>query len=198
MKIDIEVIGTHCNTWPTLVLEINNDKVYCDTVKSRQKISVEYKSLKQQGNKLVIGMTNKSFGGNGVWDTVSKNNVVIEDKTIELLSLKLDDVDCKDLFKNRFYVKRTDKQPSYFPDVIESIGVMNYNGYFSFDFDLPLYGSIINKKFKQDTNKDLSYFSNYTKVFHYEEEIKVINEINAILKEVDEKFSDKRSQIRNS
>jgi hypothetical protein len=198
MKIDIEVIGTHCNTWPTLVLEINNDKVYCDTVKSRQKISVEYKSLKQQGNKLVIGMTNKSFGGNGVWDTVSKNNVVIEDKTIELLSLKLDDVDCKDLFKNRFYVKRTDKQPSYFPDVIESIGVMNYNGYFSFDFDLPLYGSIINKKFKQDTNKDLSYFSNYTKVFHYEEEIKVINEINAILKEVDEKFSDKRSKIRNS
>ena len=192
------MIGTHCNTWPTLVLEINNDKVYCDTVKSRQKISVEYKSLKQQGNKLVIGMTNKSFGGNGVWDTVSKNNVVIEDKTIELLSLKLDDVDCKDLFKNRFYVKRTDKQPSYFPDVIESIGVMNYNGYFSFDFDLPLYGSIINKKFKQDTNKDLSYFSNYTKVFHYEEEIKVINEINAILKEVDEKFSDKRSKIRNS
>ena len=198
MKIDIEVIGTHCNTWPTLVLEINNDKVYCGTVKSRQKISLEYKSLKQQGNKLVIGMTNKSFGGNGVWDTVSKNNVVIEDKTIEILSLKLDDVDCKDLFKNRFYVKRTDKQPSYFPDVIESIGVMNYNGYFSFDFDLPLYGSIINKKFKQDTNKDLSYFSNYTKVFHYEEEIKVINEINAILKEVDEKFSDKRSKIRNS
>lgn len=198
MKIDIEVIGTHCNTWPTLVLEINNDKVYCDTVKSRQKISLEYKSLKQQGNKLVIGMTNKSFGGNGVWDTVSKNNVIIEDKTIEILSLKLDDVDCKDLFKNRFYVKRTDKQPSYFPDVIESIGVMNYNGYFSFDFDLPLYASIINKKFKQDTNKDLSYFSNYTKVFHYEEEIKVINEINAILKEVDEKFSDKRSKIRNS
>jgi len=198
MKIDIELVATYCNTWPTLVLEINNDKVFYDTVKNRQNISLEYKDLKQQGNRLVIGMTNKSFGGSGIWDTVSKNNVIVEDKTIEIVNLKLDDVDCKDLFRNRFYVRRTDKQPSYFPDVVESTGVMNYNGYFAFDFDLPLYNSIINKKYKQDANKDISYFSNYTKVFHYEDEIKVINEINNILKEVDEKFSHQRTKIRNS
>ena len=198
MKIDIEVKATHCNTWPTLVLEINNNKIFSDLVKDNQKISLEYSDLKQQGNKFVIGMVRKSFGGGGVWDTVTKNNVIVEDKTIEILSLKLDDVDCKDLLKNRFYVRRTHKQPSYFPDVVESTGVMNYNGYFAFDFDLPLYNSIINKKYKQEANKDISYFSNYTKVFHYDDEIKIINEINSILKEVDEKFSHKRSKIRNS
>ncbi len=198
MKIDIEVNATHCNTWPTLVLEINNNKIFSDLVKDRQKISLEYTDLKQQGNKFVIGMIRKSFGLADIWDTVYKNNIVVQDKKIEILSLKLDDVECKDLLGSRFYVQRTGKQPSYFPDVVESTGVMNYNGYFTFDFDLPLYNSIINKKYKQEENKDLSYFSNYTKVFHYDDEIKVINEINSILKEVDEKFSHKRSKIRNS
>lgn len=47
-------------------------------------------------------------------------------------------------------------------------------------------------------DNELSYFSNYTKVFHYEEEKEVINDIYDILKEIDEKFSDKRTKIRNS
>ena len=75
---------------------------------------------------------------------------------------------------------------------------MGYNGYFTFTFDLPLYNSLTNKKFKKPLQKDVSYFSNSSAVFHYEEETKVINEIKNILKEVDEKFSDKRSQIRNT
>ena len=75
---------------------------------------------------------------------------------------------------------------------------MNYNGYFTFSFDLPLYNSLINQKYKKPLDEKISYFSNYSKVFHYDEEKEVINSIYNILKEVDEKFSDKRSKIRNS
>jgi len=122
----------------------------------------------------------------------------VEDKTIEVLSVMLDGVECKMLFKNEFYVWRVEKQPTYFPDKVKSNGMMNYNGYFTFNFDLPLYNSLINKKYKVPFSDEFSYFSNYTKVFHYDEEKEIINSIKNILDEIDEKFSDKRSKIRNS
>ena len=135
---------------------------------------------------------------NTIHHLATKNNKIIADKTLKICSLKLDDVECKELFGNRFYVKRADRQPTYFPDVVESQDTMNYNGYFAFTFDLPLYNSLINKKYKVPLSDKFSYFSNYTKVFHYDDERKVINSIKDTLKEIDEKFSDKRSQIRNS
>ena len=95
-------------------------------------------------------------------------------------------------------MKRTDRQPSYFPDVVESVDTMNYNGYFTFGFDLPLYNSLINNKFKIPVDQDKSYFSNYTKVFHYDEEISIINSIKEKLKAVNEKSSNQRSKVRNS
>ena len=96
------------------------------------------------------------------------------------------------LFDNKFYVKRSDKQPTYFPDVVESVDTMNYNGYFAFSFDLPLYNSLISKKFKKEADSNVSYFSNYTKVFHYDGEKKIINKIKKHLRDIDEKFSNKR------
>ena len=143
-------------------------------------------------------MDNKRFGENNKWDTKIADNKIVADKTIKLLSVELDGVDCVDLFTEKFHVKRSDRQPSYFPDIVQSNNVMNYNGYFYLNFDLPLYNSLINKKFKKQVSDDISYFSNYSKVFHYDEEIKIINSIKNILNEIDEKFSNKRSKIRNS
>ena len=198
MKIDIELVATYCNTWPTLVVEVNGDVIYRQAIKGQVSLNLKYDLLKQTGNRFVIGMEGKQFGNKGVWDTKSKNNKIIEDKTIEIRSLKLDDVDCKKLFANKFYVKRVHKQPSYFPDVVESNGTMNYNGYFTFGFDLPLYNSLINNKFKVPYDKDKSYFSNYTKVFHYDEEISIINCIKGTLKKIHEESSNKRTKTGNS
>jgi hypothetical protein len=197
MKISVKAIGTFCNTWPNLVIEINNQKIYDGLLEGAQDIELYHDDLLKKGNMFVIGMNNKSFGKNRIWDTKSENNKIIEDKSIKIQSLKLEGVECKDLFGNKFHVRRVDKQPSYFPDQVEAVDTMNYNGYFCFGFDLPLYNFLINKKFKKATKK-ISYFSNYTKVFHYEHEEKIIREIEKNLKEIDEKFSDKRSKIRNS
>lgn len=198
MKIFIDVIGTFCNSWPSMIVEINEKLIYEDTIKERQQILIEVNDLLPKANKIIIGMNNKSFGKNRVWDTKTHNNKIIEDKTIKILSLKLDDVECKDLFKNKFHVKRTHQQPDYFPDIVEATDTMNYNGYFGFGFDLPLYNSLIDKKFKNKKETEMSYFSNYTKVFHYEGEKKLIEEIKKNLQEINEKFSDKRTKIRNS
>lgn len=198
MKITLEVIGTFCNSWPNIIVEINGEIICDECVRGRQNISLSYDKLVKQGNKISVGMNNKSFGKNNVWDTKTENESIVADKTIKVLSFQLDDVECRDLFNNRFNVKRSDKQPSYFPDIVESADTMHYNGYFSFNFDMPLYKSLINQKFLRDSEDELSYFSNYTKVFHYDEEQKIINEIKMYLKEVDEKFSHKRTKIRNT
>jgi len=198
MKITIDIEGNFCNSWPNLIVEVNNQKIYSNHIENSQIIKLEFNSLFQSGNRFVIGMDNKSFGKRGVWDTKTKNNKIIEDKILTIKSIKLDDVECITLTNNTFHVKRVDKQPTYFPDKVESLGVINYNGYFTFSFDLPLYNSLINQKFKKPMDNEISYFSNYTKVFHYEEEKEVIDDIHNILKEIDEKFSDKRSKIRNS
>jgi len=198
MKITIDIEGTFCNTWPNLVVEVNNQIIYSNYIINSKIIELQFDNLRQTGNRFVIGMDNKSFGKKGIWDTKTKNNQIIEDKTLTIRSIKLDDVECITLMNNIFHIQRVDKQPTYFPDKVQSQGVINYNGYFTFSFDLPLYNSLINLKYKKPMDNEISYFSNYTKVFHYEEEKEVINDIYNILKEIDEKFSNKRAKIRNS
>ena len=75
---------------------------------------------------------------------------------------------------------------------------MNYNGYFFINFSLPLYNNLTNQKFKRQIDHDKSYFSNYTKVFHYDEERKIISELESILNNINEKSSNNRTKIRDS
>ena len=49
MKIDIEVVGTFCNNWPNLIVEINNKKIYDSTVKNKETITLEFEDLITQG-----------------------------------------------------------------------------------------------------------------------------------------------------
>ena len=198
MNIDVKVIGTFCNSWPNLIIELNDKTIYDDVIVDTQVINLQVNNLLDKNNKIILGMKGKKFGKNKVWDTKVENNKIIADKTIKILSLKLDEVECKDLFNSQFHVKRSDQQPSYFPDTVESSDTMHYNGYFGFSFDLPLYNSLINKKFSNKSEDEISYFSNYTKVFHYDEEIKIITEIEENLKKIDEKFSNQRAKIRNT
>ena len=198
IKLDLKINGTFCNSWPRLVVEFNNKKIFHKEIQNEEQLTLHLDDANINDNLLVLGMDNKSFGTGGLWDTKAVDNVIKQDKTITVESVKLDEVECKELFKNKFYVKRSGKQPSYFPDVVNAIDTMNYNGYFKLNFSLPLYNDLINQKHKKEIDQNKSYFSNYTKTFHYEGEKKIINEITGLLKEIDEKFSDKRSSIRNS
>ena len=144
-------------------------------------------------------MNNKSFGRKGVWDTKTENNKIIKDKTLTITSCKLNDVETKDLLiNNKFRVRLVYKLPEYYPTIIPSQGIMNYNGYFFINFSLPLYNNLTNQKFKRQIDHDKSYFSNYTKVFHYDEEQKIISELESILNNINEKSSNNRTKIRDS
>ena len=119
------------------------------------------------------------------------NKIEVEDKTFLHKSHSTHE-------KNKFHIKLVDKQPSYYPTIVPSQGIMNYNGYFFVSFSLPLYNDLTNQKFKKQVDHDKSYFSNYTKVFHYDEEQKIISEIESILNNINEKSSNNRTKIRDS
>ena len=188
IKLEINVEPSFCNSWPNLVIEFNQKLIFKDEICENKKIVFDLHDALPSQNLLAIGMDNKSFGKNHLWDTISNNNLIVADKTLTINDCLLDDISIKDvLLKNFFHVKRVDKQPSYFPDKLYSTGCMNYNGYFFVNFNLPLYNSLINQKYKKDVDVAKSYFSNYTKVFHYEEEIEFINKIEQKLKSLNEK-----------
>ena len=188
--LELEVTPTFCNEWPTLEINHNEKLIFKEQVIKKEKYKFYLNPNKTDTNKLEIGMCNKKFGKNGIWDTKSINGKITEDKTIELNSCKINDVDVKDLMlENQFHVNIVDQQPIYHPSKIKSNGIMNYNGAFYLTYDLPLYNSLTNQKWKKSPDDSLSYFSNHTLVFHYEQDRKLINEIENICNEIEKKLS---------
>jgi len=199
IKLTLKLESTNCNGWPNLIIEFNNKKILEKIIEKESTLEVELDDVLKSNNQLTVGMNNKSFGRKGIWDTKTKDNKIIADKTLTITSCKLNDVETKDLLiKNKFHIKLVDKQPSYYPTIVPSQGIMNYNGYFFVSFSLPLYNDLTNQKFKKQVDHDKSYFSNYTKVFHYDEEQKIISDIDSILNNINEKSSNNRTKIRDS
>lgn len=199
IKLTLKLKSTNCNGWPNLIIEFNNKKIIEKIIEKESTLEVELDNVLKSNNQLTVGMNNKSFGRKGIWDTKTKDNKIIADKTLTITSCKLNDVETKDLLiKNKFHIKLVDKQPSYYPTIVPSQGIMNYNGYFFISFSLPVYNDLTNQKFKKQVDHEKSYFSNYTKVFHYDEEQKIISEIESILNNINEKSSNNRTKIRDS
>ena len=199
IKLTLKLESTNCNGWPNLIIEFNNKKILEKIIEKKATVKVNLDHELKSNNQLIIGINNKSFGRKGIWDTKTKDNKIIADKTLTITSCKLNDVETKNLLiKNKFHIKLVDKQPSYYPTIVPSQGIMNYNGYFFVSFSLPLYNDLTNQKFKRQIDHDKSYFSNYTKVFHYDDEQKIISEMESILNNINEKFSNNRTKIRDS
>ena len=64
------------------VKELNKNKIYDGLIEENKTINIEYQDneLLEKGNVFVIGMNNKRFGANRQWDTISKDNKIIQDK----------------------------------------------------------------------------------------------------------------------
>jgi hypothetical protein len=69
---------------------------------------------------------------------------------------------------------------------------MNFNGTIGLEFDTPVYDWMIVKKYKKPIDKNIAYFSNHTARWHYEEDIKILNEIKSLM-DIDENCCYRRS-----
>jgi len=215
-QLHLEAHADFCNKWPTLMITHNGKIIHNDTLED--KIILDYTLQDRQSweqsdmlrdcdvananeirNNLLVGMKGKRFGANNVWDTVMDGGKMVKDLEIHLDKVTLDDVDILDLLlDDNYYVEFTEGMQDYHKTNFKGNGELAFNGYYQMNYQIPLYESLTNQKWKKPLETDRGYFSNDTQVFHYDDEMQEIREIEEILKEIDEKFSDIRSKTRNT
>jgi len=187
--LDLNVTPTFCNEWPVLKIMLNDIEVYKDKITQTQDLKF-YLDPKLEVNTLEIGMCDKKFGKNDVWDTDTADGKILKDRTLTLNTCTLDQVDIMDLLtKNKYHCQIVDQQPIYHPTVVKSTGTMWYNGTFFMTFRFPLMTDLTNQKWKKEPDNSISYFSNHTLMFHYEEELELLKEIEDQIDEIEKKLS---------
>lgn len=185
----LDVTPSWCNRWPNLFINFNNQKIFSAEIDLAQQIIIDLDS--QNSNCLQIGIDNKSFGTNNQWDTQLENDTIVQDLFLEISSCKINDVEINELLKSNLYTVFRQSGQDHLPEKIYS-EVCNFNGYFQFDYTSPVLNSITNQKFKLPIDENKSYFSNYTTLFHYDDDLILLDKIDRILKEIEE-LNSKRS-----
>ncbi len=199
-QLCIQASSQYCNRWPTLVVYHNEILIYTEIIEKQSTINIKLDSFDDKPNTLSIGMKGKMFGKDNVYDTVLEDGYIKEDLQIHLQKVTLNDVSILDmLIKNDFNIELVEGMKPYHKTKFKCNGEMCFNGYYQTTYELPLYNYLTLAKWKKPVaTENLSYFSNHTLVFHYEEQEKEIKELEEILDEIDGKFSNIRSKIRNT
>ena len=198
IKLKLDVTSQYCNRWPTLIIWHNEQEIYCKQIENKQQISLKLDAKENQTNTLAIGMKGKQFGKDGIYDTVVTDGRIIEDLQIKINAVSLDDIPILDLLlKNDYHINIVEGMDDNHADSIKANGELCFNGHYNTQYELPLYNYLTNAKWKQPL-KTMSRHSNSSALFHYEEQQKEIKGIEEILDEIDGKFSNIRSKIRNT
>ena len=198
IKLKLHVTGQYCNRWPTLIIWHNDQEIYCKEIENKQQISLELDAKNNMINTLAIGMKGKQFGKDGIYDTIVTGGKITQDLQINIDAISLDNISILDLLvKNDYHIDIVEGMDPNHANTIKANGELCFNGHYNTQYELPLYNYLTNAKWKQPL-KTMSRHSNSSALFHYEEQQKEIHEIEEILDEIDGKFSNIRSKIRNT
>jgi hypothetical protein len=183
VNLEVNITGFHFAKWPEIKIIHNNKIVLNQTVIEQQSFELVLDNCENLNTIQVIHF-NKSFGDLGVWHSNGKDEC-----WAQINDIKFDGVSAGSRFINELEFV-TDWTPNQLTmhdqDFLEkyskfdSDGKMTFNGEISFNFELPIYNWLILKKYKTPIKKT-SYFSNATKLWHYEEELVIIEEIKKIM-----------------
>lgn len=184
-KISIDLQGHYCNHWPYVSIRLNNAELFNQQV--IESITVEFEVNCDKTNLLEFEHYGKSFGTNGIWDTNTRTQ---QDCFAQIKDVRFDDVSIDDIRSRLTFISKwkegTDPQQIENFSVISNCdGLMNFNGTIGLEFDTPVYDWMIIKKYKRPIDKTIAYFSNHTARWHYEEDIKILNDIKELM-QIDE------------
>lgn len=176
MQICIDLQGSFCNSWPELTI-VQDDLAINRSIENSQQIQIEL-----QNKPFSIGMLNKSFGNNNVWDTnTDSNNNIVEDKSILINSLKIDDVEFV------HHLNKLDYNSIEHGSLRIYDCTIRFNGQWTIGTGENPYNWIIDTvnthNNNNDTRKNLSYFSGYNIVGDYSAHYQVISEIRELIKQ---------------
>lgn len=171
MNLEIKAQGFFCNTWPVMTI-IQAENKYEYQIEEETDVNATLDNAPFQ-----IGMYNKSFGTNRVWDTKSDSSGnIVADKFIKIKDITMDGVSVLHLLVKMDYNSK--EQGCY--TIYDSC--LRFNGNWNFDIGENPYDWIIDKTYQQTNEyRDTSYFSDYTIINNYSDHYHYINKIKKIL-----------------
>ena len=171
MNLEIKAHGFFCNTWPVLTIAQNGTK-FEYSVENETDVSIVLDNAPFQ-----LGMHNKSFGTNKIYDTkLDASGNILADKFIKIEEIKIDEVSVLRLLPKVDYNSK--EQGS----IIIHDSCLRFNGDWSFPIGNNPYDWIIDTTYQQTNEyRDTSYFSDYTILNNYSDHYQYINKIRKLL-----------------
>lgn len=173
MHLEMQIEGFYCNSWPKLTIKQNSKTIYEEFVENLHTIDMQI-----ENKPFSIGMENKLFGTDNVWDTViDADGNIITDKYLAVKKISLDGAN----FENNLY-KLPYQSIEHGPTMVHDQTIC-FNGHWQINAEGNPYDWIIdllNKKVV--ATRKISYFSDYESHGNYEAHQTIIDEIKQILK----------------
>lgn len=185
VKIEITLQGYFYNHWPEFKILLNDKLLFNSTIIEKQILTFDVDC--QSANQLEFIHYGKKSGENNIWDT---DPVTGADCKIQILDIKFDLVSIGEKLKSNLEFNAQHQYQSV-TIIKPSDGWMTYNGFIKFCFKTPVYDWLILNKFKLDEGQNNAFFSDFTKRWHYDQDIVVLDEIRKLM-EFDENCCDSR------
>jgi hypothetical protein len=162
-----------------MIIRLNGAELFHQQVV--ESITADFEVSCFQKNFLEFEHYGKSFGTNGIWDSGAE-----QDCFVQIKDIRFDDVSIADIRSQLEFISKWDdgtdpEQIKNFSIIPHCDGLMNFNGTIGLEFDTPVYDWMIVKKFKKPIDKNIAYFSNHTARWHYEEDLKILDEIKSLM-----------------
>ena len=178
-RLQIHLRGHLCNRWPMLDITLNDRCYHRGEISGDLNLDIP---LREGRNLLAMEHYGKRFGEGRVWDTKSRDGAIVEDRRIEVLSITIDGIDFRDKLHGMIYTQKPVTGEPTAP--LQWDGNFNFNGIVLLDIDPTPLNWLINLRLKQVRNPGISYFSDHTKLFHYEDDLALISEIESLLEKM--------------
>lgn len=143
----------------------------------------------EKNNHLVIQHYGKRFGDGDIYDCSADQS---QDCVLKIKEIKFNDVPIGQELMSKLYFE-TEWTPAQLknltPEFLQEMskitcanGTMNFNSVFKISFETPILNWLTIAKYKTE-DKQQAYFSNYSLRWHYEEDLKLIEEIKSLIKQ---------------
>lgn len=186
MEIQIDVTGFYCNHWPNLKITLNNQALFCGEVVDKLTLIFNVEGLDK--NQLVFEHFNKSFGEDGIYDTIPEQLI---DCKLQIEDIKFDKVSIGKKLRSQLsfhtiwnehqLLTQSQNFIEQFSFIKETDGWMAFNGKIVFDFKTPIYDWLIIEKYKVENAKNKAFYSNFETRWQYDPDLLVLDDIRKLM-----------------